>query len=251
MRKRRRTTIPRKRRKNPLVFIILLVVILVVGFLVFKVVTGNETQGVNTPEPQQQVSTQEEPKEKKKDDWQLTLVNQDNKLPENYSFKLETLDSGYQVDARIVPELNKMLAAAKKEGLSMIICSAYRSVETQTELFDEQVEGHMDEGLSEKEAIAKAKTAVAYPGTSEHNMGLALDIVSLDYQMLDDDQADTDEAKWLAANSYKYGFILRYPKDKEKITGVIFEPWHFRYVGVESATEMTKNKVTLEEYVKQ
>ncbi|AMP21048.1 hypothetical protein AZF37_07620 [endosymbiont 'TC1' of Trimyema compressum] len=77
---------------------------------------------------------------------------------------------------------------------------------------------------------------MAYPGTSEHNMGLALDIVTPSYQVLDDGLADTDAAKWLKDNSYKYGFILRYPKGKEDITGVIFEPWHFRYVGVDDAT---------------
>ena len=107
------------------------------------------------------------------------LVNKDNPLPDNYAPTLATHSSGYLVDERIVSDLDKMLSDGKKDGVSLLICSAYRSVEKQTELFNEQVIiGHEDEGLSKAEAIEEAKTAVAYPGTSEHNMGLALDIVT-------------------------------------------------------------------------
>ena len=92
---------------------------------------------------------------------------------------------------------------------------------------------------------------IAVPGASEHQVGLALDIVCSTYYRLDEAFGDTEAGKWLAENSYQYGFILRYPKDKEEITGIEYEPWHFRYVGKEAAKEMTEQKLTLEEYVEQ
>ena len=105
------------------------------------------------------------------------------------------------------------------------------------------------EGLSYEEAYRQAGTVVAYPGTSEHNLGLAADIVAKDYQLLDDKQADTPEAKWLKENCWRYGFILRYPTDKTGETGIIFEPWHYRYVGKEAAREIMEQGICLEEYL--
>ena len=106
-----------------------------------------------------------------------------------------------------------------------------------------------EEGLSYEDAAVKAATVVAKPGTSEHQVGLALDIVSSEYQELDEAQMETEDQKWLMENSWKYGFILRYPMDKSEITGVIFEPWHYRYVGKKAAKEITEQNITLEEYV--
>ena len=142
-----------------------------------------------------------------------------------------------------------MLADGRKEGLDFWICSAYRTMEKQTDLYNNKVSRLQAEGLSYEDAYRQAGTVVAYPGTSEHNLGLAADIVAKDYQLLDDKQAETPEAKWLKENCWRYGFILRYPTDKIGETGIIFEPWHYRYVGKEAAREIMEQGICLEEYL--
>ena len=185
----------------------------------------------------------------KSDDWMLTLVNADNPLTNDYSPKLKSLTSGHKFDERAIDQLNAMLSAMRAQGLSPVVCSAYRTVEYQRTLFNNQVERQMTKGLSREQAEIEARKSVAYPGTSEHNLGLAADIVSISYQLLDDAQADTPEMKWLFEHCHEYGFILRYPKDKTDITGIIYEPWHFRYVGKETATEIMESDLCLEEYL--
>lgn len=182
-------------------------------------------------------------------DWMLMLVNGENPLPNDYSPNLKKLKNGLEFDERAIDQLNAMLSAAKSQGLSPIVCSAYRSIERQKTLFNNQVYKYMAEGFSQKQAEVEARKYVAYPGTSEHNLGLAVDIVSANYQMLDEKQANTLETKWLIEHCSEYGFILRYPKDKIHITGVSYEPWHFRYVGVQAAQEIMKDGTTLEEYL--
>ena len=185
----------------------------------------------------------------KSEDWMLTLVNADNPLTNDYSPKLKSLTSGHKFDERAIDQLNAMLSAMRAQGLSPVVCSAYRTVEYQRTLFNNQVERQMTKGLSREQAEIEARKSVAYPGTSEHNLGLAADIVSISYQLLDDAQADTPEMKWLFEHCHEYGFILRYPKDKTDITGIIYEPWHFRYVGTETATEIMESGLCLEEYL--
>lgn len=186
-----------------------------------------------------------------KTSWQLMLVNSTHPMPLNYTPAVSEVGNGYQFDTRAAESLKNMLQDARAQGLTPIICSAYRSVQKQTTLFQQEVDKWKAQGLSAKDAEAKAKTVVAYPGTSEHNLGLAADIVAKEYQLLDDHQAETPEAKWLKANCSKYGFILRYPPEKSKFTGVIFEPWHFRYVGKEAAAEIMSRGICLEEYLGQ
>ena len=120
----------------------------------------------------------------------------------------------------------------------------------QTALFEDKVRRVTAElGLTGEAAREKAGTEVAFPGTSEHNLGLAVDIVARDYQILDEKQAQTAEAQWLKENCWKYGFILRYPTDKTEETGIIFEPWHYRYVGEKAAKEIMDQGICLEEYL--
>jgi D-alanyl-D-alanine carboxypeptidase len=184
------------------------------------------------------------------EDWMLTLVNRENLLSDNYLPKLEKLQNGLEFDSRAIDQLNLMLSDARAQGLSPVVCSAYRSIEYQQKLFDNQVNKEISKGLNRQEAEIEASKAIAYPGTSEHNLGLAVDIVSIDYQILDEKQAETEEIKWLIEHCKEYGFILRYPRDKIDITGVIYEPWHFRYVGIEAAKEIMENALCLEEYLK-
>jgi D-alanyl-D-alanine carboxypeptidase len=181
--------------------------------------------------------------------WALTLVNAANPLPADHAPELAVVGDGYLYDARAVDPLLAMLAGAREAGLSPMICSAYRSIDRQWELYEAKIAELVDYGYTQTDAEATAKTIIAYPGTSEHNLGLATDIVAEYYDTLDRTQADTPEAKWLTAHCAEYGFILRYPEDKTDITGIMYEPWHFRYVGVEAAKEIMSAGICLEEYL--
>ena len=181
-------------------------------------------------------------------DWKLVLANPTHKLPDYFSIE-EASIQGYTMDARAVGPAKEMIAAAKADGIDLLVCSAYRPISSQQRLFNNKVQEYLNQGYGRAEAEEIAATIVAVPGTSEHQTGLALDIVTPSYQNLDDGYADTAAAKWLKANAADYGFILRFPKDKEDITKIIFEPWHYRYVGVDAAKEIMSRGITLEEYL--
>jgi len=183
--------------------------------------------------------------------WYLKLVNRYNFLDYHFYPQLMYLGvgGGHRFDMRAYRALLNMLESARAEGLDPIIVSSFRSVSRQTYLFNRQVGRHVDAGYSEDDAFEAARRVVAYPGTSEHNLGLAVDIVSNSYHGLTARQADTPEGIWLRDNSYRYGFILRYPYYQQHITNIIFEPWHFRYVGVTAAAEMFARGLVLEEFV--
>ncbi|MCR3921817.1 MAG: M15 family metallopeptidase [Firmicutes bacterium] len=176
-------------------------------------------------------------------DWQLRLVKQYQALPHDYKPKLATV-AGTQVDERIVSELAEMLQAAESEGVTLWLSSGYRSIEKQKELYERKVNEYKSKGLSSLEAEACAATIVARPGMSEHNLGLAID-----FNGVTNSFKETKEYEWLLKNGADYGFILRYPEGKYEITGVIFEPWHFRYVGSYHAKNIMEMNVVLEEYV--
>ena len=185
------------------------------------------------------------------EDWKLILVNKQNPVPEGYEMNLVSINGSMQVDNRIAKPLAEMLNAAKEDGVSLMICSAYRSYERQITLFENKIKRSMRNGLSYLDAYADASYSVTVPGTSEHQLGLALDIVTPSYTSLNEGFEGTEAGKWLKAHSSEYGFILRYPKGREHITGIIYEPWHFRYVGEQAAKEITENELTLEEYLEQ
>ena len=181
--------------------------------------------------------------------WNMVLVNGDHPMEEGYVPQLKELEEGLSLDSRIIDAAKEMLADAKKAGLHIDICSAYRSVERQEQVFGESMKERVKDGMSYWDAFNETSLNVAIPGTSEHALGLALDLISNQYTELDERQETTAEAKWLKENCHKYGFILRYPPEKTNITGIIYEPWHYRYVGVENATEIMKLGITLEEYL--
>lgn len=183
--------------------------------------------------------------------WNLILVNPWNPVPDGYIDEVELVEvvKGYFVDARCAKALKQMLADCRAAGHTPYICSAYRTMATQEKLFNNMVKTYKGRGYSDKKARELAAKEVAIPGTSEHHLGLAVDIPCQTHPVLDDSQANTATQKWLMANCYKYGFILRYPKGKTDITGIFWEPWHYRYVGVEAATEITERGITLEEYL--
>lgn len=184
-------------------------------------------------------------------DWNLLLVNPWHRLPANFSPPLRQLKNGHAVDKRAYPQLQRMMDDARACGLSPLICSSYRTEEMQSDLYSGQVDAYLARGYEKRAARREAAKWVAVPGTSEHQSGLALDIVAEDYQLLNEDQADTPEQKWLVKNAHKYGFILRYPKEKTKLTGIGYEPWHYRYVGKEAARQIYRQGLCLEEYLEQ
>lgn len=181
--------------------------------------------------------------------WNLVLVNAENPLRDGFYAPLCRLPDGSLVDRRTVSDLNRMLSDCEIAGLHPIICSAYRSRELQKKLYDNRVQRCLDAGYSRAGALKEAARWVAVPGTSEHETGLALDLVSASYQLLNAAQEKTPEQKWLMANSWKYGYILRYPTDKSAVTGIGYEPWHYRYVGREAAAAMHGSSQCLEEYM--
>jgi D-alanyl-D-alanine carboxypeptidase len=178
------------------------------------------------------------------------LVSKLRPIPEDRIFILEYVVPGKRCDQRAVQPMKDMLEAAENEEIKLIISSAYRDNRRQEELFDQKIKKYMNYGYSYLEAYKKAANELSIPGTSEHEIGLGFDIMSEDHQKLDEAFGETEAGIWLANNSYKYGFILRYPKGKEEITGIQYEPWHFRYVGVDVATSIYNQRSTLEEYWK-
>ncbi len=183
-----------------------------------------------------------------KGDWKIMLVNKQHPIPEDYEFPLGTISGSMRCDERIIQPLLDMMKAARNDGVSLIICSPYRDMERQTMLFTNKVNRYMDGGMSYMDAYNLASQAVTVPGSSEHQVGLAIDIITDGYSSLDEGFGNTAAGKWLAENSYRYGFVLRYPAGKEEITSIEFEPWHFRYVGVDAATIMAQNGMCLEEF---
>ena len=184
------------------------------------------------------------------DDWNLILVNPWNYIPDGYAntIKLRSFGS-HKVDSRCYDSLRQMLADCKAAGNDPVICSSFRTAEGQTKLFNNAVKKYTDRGYSYEEAYKLAAKGTAIPGTSEHQLGLAVDIVSYSNWNLNESQLKTSTQQWLMKNSYKYGFILRYPTGKSNITGIIFEPWHYRYVGIEAATAIYESGCCLEEYL--
>lgn len=180
----------------------------------------------------------------------LLLVNKTHPLDSSWEPDLTRIrEYGADVDRSIADPLREMLAAGEKEGLSFWIASAYRSTERQRELMDEDIETLVHQGYSYSEAYEEVVKETMPAGCSEHATGLAVDIVSRDYQILDEKQGRTKEIVWLQNHCSEYGFILRYPEGKEDITKVSYESWHFRYVGVTAAEEIMGRGITLEEYL--
>ena len=174
-------------------------------------------------------------------EWNLILVNGDHLIPEDYSFELAYIDENeeYAVDVRILEPLRAMLQDCTAAGYTPEVCSAFRTSDTQSYLFVE----------SEEENSEEETPAVAAPGTSEHELGLAVDIYSSENIDLDETQENTETQQWLMEHCWEYGFILRYPRHKSEITGIIYEPWHYRYVGRDAAKDIAESGLCLEEYL--
>ena len=176
--------------------------------------------------------------------WNLILVNRDSYIPDDYQVELTELSNGKKVDSRIYPELQEMFNDARAQGYGLFVREGYRTQEEQQQLMDEKIEAYENEGKSKSEAKKLAEQWVAIPGTSEHQLGIAVDINA------DTTKSSSDDVyNWLAENAHTYGFIKCYPSNKTDITGVINEPWHYRYVGKEAASKIYSQGICLEEYI--
>jgi D-alanyl-D-alanine carboxypeptidase len=180
--------------------------------------------------------------------WYLMIVNKSKQIPADYVPKLvEVASSGKYLDYRVAPYYNDMYAAAKKDGIILTPFSGYRSYARQQRNFNNLIETYISrDKLSRAEATEKAATVILPPGTSEHNLGLAMDVCNTNSTF-----ANQKEYKWLTEHAHEYGFILRYTAEKHPITGIIPEPWHWRYVGVGLAEEIKNSGLCLEEYLQQ
>lgn len=216
----------------------------------------NENQDLLTKEQDQKENTdlleeQTEDIEFNEKDWKIILINKQHPIPEDYTFTLgniKTMKGTMKCDERIIEDLLSMMRDAKKDGVNLAICSPYRDLKYQERLFDRKIVNYMNKGMSYLEAYKLASQAVTLPGASEHQVGLAIDIVCDTYQLLDEGFGDTDAGIWLAEHCKEYGFILRYPKGKEYITSIEYEPWHFRYVGKDAAAIIMEQGLCLEEF---
>ena len=250
-RERRRQRRYREAMRNRAIAAVVLVTLIVGAVFIVKgckkdeILPADDQKGQQTGTPEE--NTQEPPADV--DDELLTVVNPWNPLPEDWVCDLVTLSDGRRVDSRCYEAFEEMMDACRDAGYAPFLCSAYRTQETQQSLYDNKVQRLMNSGMGEEEAKVEAAKAVAIPGTSEHQLGLAVDIVDANMQDLTDEQENTETQKWLMANSWRYGFIHRYPNDKTDITGIIYEPWHYRYVGKAAAQDIFNRDITLEEYV--
>lgn len=185
--------------------------------------------------------------------WELTLVNAENPLPGDFSVSVRSIKSypDRQFDERAADSLEAMLADAEAAGYKLYLVSAYRSVPRQAALYERKTNWYLSQGYEPSLARTQAAKWVAVPGTSEHNLGLAVDLVSATWYQTHDDLTEefetTPEFAWLYTYAPEYGFVLRYPKNKTAATGIGYEPWHYRYVGKEAAKYLTENGLCLEE----
>ena len=210
----------------------------------------NNTNNINMPTQTTNTSTNSTQTTNKVEitDWRLRLANYDNLLPEDFEVELTNIDNSKdpkQFDARAVKYLRDMINAMKKDGNTKIWCqSTYRSVKRQKELYDASVQKYLKQGKKQEEADKLTLEYINKPGGSDHNLGLAVD-----FNYVDNSFAQTSEYKWLLKNAENYGFVLRYPEDKEDKTKIAYESWHWRYVGEENAKRMNELNMCLEEYV--
>lgn len=240
-----RKKINRRKKKSPLRILILFIV-----FLVLITITLKESGVFGTqqaPQQTERTTTTETQKAENLVDWRLILVNAQNPVPADLNIEFTNLRNDHKVDSRIYPELQKMFDDCRSAGFLPLIRESYRSYEEQKKIFDDKVSAYKYEGYDNETAYNKAAEYAALPGHSEHQLGLAVDITAENPTINNNEKI----WRWLKDNCVEYGFIVRYPLGKEDITGIAFEPWHFRYVGKKAAMEITENGLCLEEYIKQ
>ena len=256
----------RSKRNRTLAYIRLLFGLVIVAAIVVGIVlavhgSGDrepETAAVAVPAPvettPEPAATPEpgpaplQPPEVDLNSWELRLVRIDQPLPAEFEPELMSVDNDQFFDARAGMHLQKMLADARAAGFTTFICSGYRSYDTQYYLYWQHVDQYVAEGMTKEEAEAATQLAVNYPGASEHQLGLAADVLEFQGQDMEPHIGGSGLMLWLEEHCADYGFIVRYPEDKTDITGIEYEPWHLRFVGP-CARFIMENDLCLEEFL--
>lgn len=193
------------------------------------------------------------PEESSSEDSSLILVNNWNELPDDYEVDLIEVEQDKLINSQIEEAYLSWNQAAREAGYNLFFASGYRSVERQERNYNYSINRFIDEGYSREEAVDKTQDYIAIPNHSEHHTGLAVDIVDQEWiaqgRGLEPEYDTQSSQQWLMETKTDFGFVLRYPEGKEEITGIQYEPWHFRYVGVENAEFMAENNLVLEEYI--
>lgn len=181
--------------------------------------------------------------------WCLILTNAEYPVPEDYTVELEMIPGTEQsVDKRIYEPLMAMVGDMKAQGLSPVVCSGYRTLDKQEKLFNRKVQSYVRSGHTKEESYELARQTISIPGSGEHCLGLAVDFYTRKYHKLEREFENTPESEWLMEHAQDYGFIMRYGENKVDITGIQYEPWHYRYVGVEAAKYIKEHGLSLEEF---
>ena len=245
-----------KRSRRYLILILVFVLFfdsILIGMYLMIHAKGDKTENKDRMGQREQKVESVKAAKQKKGNSLLVLVNKDNKMPEDFHLPLVRLKNGKFVAKKMYASLRAMWfdCERKNPGYSIVVSSAYRSYAKQSILLQEEIQKNERLGMSPKAAKKDALRTVAPPGFSEHQTGLCVDITAKNFQLLNRAQENTPENKWLQKHCKDYGFVLRYPKGRETITGYSYEPWHFRYVGKKAAKEITRRGITLEEYVRE
>lgn len=238
-----------------IILLILAIIICIIWFIISSIILlfskknedkpNYEISNTNTTnnEVLQVSTTVETPKVL--NEWNLKLVNKDNSVDRSYVPELEEIDDGVMFDKRAISYVKSMINAMYKEGITKVWAqSAYRSYDKQEELFNNKVNYYKKQGKNQEEAEKLAQTVVQRPEMSEHNLALAVD-----FNTVTNEFEKTAAFAWLQKNAVNYGFILRYPKNKQEITGISYESWHWRYVGKTHAKIIKEKGFCLEEYI--
>lgn len=202
----------------------------------------------SSPNPIPKSSSAKVNEQEQEEDWRLLVVSKAKPLTSDFTLKTTEV-SGIPVDERVEEPLVRMILAAKADGINLELVSGYRSVDQQQQVYDNKMQEYAQMNLSTEKATEYTEMYIAVPGESEHHSGLAVDLMTPTYSTMNAGYANTPAAKWLKENAADFGFILRYPEGKEKITGFSFEPWHYRYVSSPIAQEIMTKEITLEEYI--
>ena len=231
---------PVNRSESPSPWLLILGAALLAVALLLLQPSGVAVQGIlaSLPHAEQSASL---PYDANEESWSLVLVNATHPLPDDFKIETTVVEDGHKVDARIATQLEAMLSDCRAVGLHPFIRSSFRTHEEQEQILDDRIAEYEQEGYSHDGATAEALRWVAQPGTSEHELGLAVDI--------NDRDDDGGVYAWLAEHAHEYGFILRYPADKIDVTCISNEPWHYRYVGTRAAANMHDSGEALEEYL--
>ena len=205
----------------------------------------NEDTIIDTTENIEKENNSSTSENNKLNDWKIILVNSENPLPENYQIELADIDKTRKFDKRAINDLNNMILTMRNSGINNIwVQSAYRTIEYQQQLYDNSINKYLRQGNNQEQAQILTEKQLAKAGQSEHNLGLAVD-----FNYVDESFEKTKAFTWLKQYAQEYGFILRYSKEKENITKILYEPWHWRYVGQEHAKKINELGMCLEEYI--